>query len=193
MSASTYKSSCACGAVELEISGEPAAQVYCHCDSCRSWLNAPLHAAALWPLKVVKVVKGADNLGLYKRTVSNALRWLRTQQQPDGSLGFHEAGDHGGMYNHALATMALAELYGTSRDFTLRRAAESAVAFCLKAQNPNLGWKYRIKQGKNDTSVTGWMVLALKAEQALSQELRRPQQEPRIERCGDGKGEAVLS
>jgi len=64
----TYKSGCACGAVELEITGDPAVQAYCHCHSCRSWLGAPIHAAALWPAQNVKVVKGADNLGLYKRT-----------------------------------------------------------------------------------------------------------------------------
>ena len=109
--------------------------------------------------------------GPFKLTVHNALRWLRAQQQSDGSLGFHEAGDHGGMYNHALATMALAELYGTSRDFTLRRGAQRAVDFCVKAQNPNLGWKYRIKEGKNDTSVTGWMVLALKAAKTAGLEV----------------------
>jgi hypothetical protein len=63
-----YKASCACGAVQLEITGDPAVQAYCHCNSCRSWLSAPIHAAALWPAPNVKVVKGADNLGLYKRT-----------------------------------------------------------------------------------------------------------------------------
>ncbi|HVN42070.1 MAG TPA: GFA family protein [Steroidobacteraceae bacterium] len=64
----TYKASCACGAVELEITGEPAVQVYCHCESCRRWLSAPIHAAALWPSPAVKVVKGAENLSVYKRT-----------------------------------------------------------------------------------------------------------------------------
>jgi hypothetical protein len=68
MTTGTYKGSCACGAVELEISGDPAVQVYCHCHSCRSWLSAPIHAAALWPTPSVKVTKGADNLGTYKRT-----------------------------------------------------------------------------------------------------------------------------
>ena len=68
MPTQTYKSGCACGAVELEITGDPAVQAYCHCHSCRSWLGAPIHAAALWPAQNVKVVKGADNLGHYKRT-----------------------------------------------------------------------------------------------------------------------------
>jgi len=68
MADKTYKATCACGAVELEITGEPAVQAYCHCNSCRSWLSAPIHAAALWPAPNVKVVKGAENLSLYKRT-----------------------------------------------------------------------------------------------------------------------------
>jgi hypothetical protein len=68
MPTQTYRSGCACGAVELEISGAPAVQAFCHCHSCRSWLAAPIHAAALWPAQNVKVVKGADQLGVYKRT-----------------------------------------------------------------------------------------------------------------------------
>jgi hypothetical protein len=41
---------------------------YCHCSSCRGWLGAPLHAASLWPQDKVRIVRGADRLGLYKRT-----------------------------------------------------------------------------------------------------------------------------
>jgi hypothetical protein len=53
---------------QVEITGEPAVKAYCHCNSCRSWLSAPVHAAALWSSQNVKVTKGADNPGLYKRT-----------------------------------------------------------------------------------------------------------------------------
>ncbi len=99
--------------------------------------------------------------GSFKRVVARGLRWLRAQQQADGSLGFHEGG-HGGAYNHAIATLALVEAYHLSRDFTLRKQAQAAVDFCVAAQNPGLGWKYEVRGGRNDTSVTGWMVLALK-------------------------------
>jgi hypothetical protein len=61
-------SRCMCGAVQLELSGEPGVMAYCHCESCRGWLGAPVHAASLWPSASVKIVKGADQLGLYKRT-----------------------------------------------------------------------------------------------------------------------------
>jgi hypothetical protein len=59
---------CFCGAVEIAIDGEPAAQAYCHCSSCRGWLGAPIHAAALWPTPSVKVTKGADRLGMFAKT-----------------------------------------------------------------------------------------------------------------------------
>ena len=68
MATETRKSGCACGAVQVEISGDPAVQAYCHCSSCRGWLGAPIHAATLWPTPSVNVVKGADKLGLYKKT-----------------------------------------------------------------------------------------------------------------------------
>jgi len=64
----TRKSTCFCGAVELEITGDPQVQAYCHCSSCRGWLGAPVHAATLWPTPNVKVVKGADKLRTYKKT-----------------------------------------------------------------------------------------------------------------------------
>ena len=77
MNAKTYTSGCACGAVQLEISGDPAVSAYCHCNDCRAWLGAPVHAAALWPSNSVKVVKGADNLGMYKRTENSHRQFCR--------------------------------------------------------------------------------------------------------------------
>jgi hypothetical protein len=32
----THKGECFCGAVKVEVSGEPEAMGYCHCRSCRS-------------------------------------------------------------------------------------------------------------------------------------------------------------
>jgi hypothetical protein len=78
MSNTTYKASCICGAVQLEISGDPAVQAICHCSSCRGWLSAPLHAAALWPTPSVKVVKGADNLGLYRKTENSHRQFCKS-------------------------------------------------------------------------------------------------------------------
>ncbi|MGE0708110.1 MAG: prenyltransferase/squalene oxidase repeat-containing protein [Planctomycetota bacterium] len=98
--------------------------------------------------------------GHFKRTVNKGLMWLKRQQKADGSIAFSHGEE---IYNHAIGTMAICEAYAVSRDFTLKRYAEKAIEFCIKAQNPNLGWQYGVKTGKNDTSVTGWMVLAMKA------------------------------
>ena len=46
--AATHKGECFCGAVHVEVSGEPEAMGYCHCQSCRSWSAAPVNAFTLW-------------------------------------------------------------------------------------------------------------------------------------------------
>jgi len=40
---SSHPGRCFCGAVEIEASGAPAATGLCHCESCRTWLGAPVH------------------------------------------------------------------------------------------------------------------------------------------------------
>jgi hypothetical protein len=80
------------------------------------------------------------------------------------------------IYDHAIATMAMGELLIMSGDVIgLRRSVTDAVKLCLRAQNDGFGWRYGIKPGDNDTSVTGWMVLALKT--AKSADLDIPKEE----------------
>ena len=59
---------CFCGAVEVEVSGEPAGMGYCHCRSCRSWSGGPVNAFSLWPPAQVKITKGADKVGTFNAT-----------------------------------------------------------------------------------------------------------------------------
>jgi hypothetical protein len=68
MAEATYTSGCLCGAVKVAITGDPAVQAFCHCASCRGWLGAPIHAAALWPTPNVNVTQGADKLAVFKKT-----------------------------------------------------------------------------------------------------------------------------
>jgi hypothetical protein len=63
-----HKGKCFCGAVELEVSGAPAAMGYCHCESCRSWSAGPVNAFTLWTPDQVKVTKGAEHIGHYQKT-----------------------------------------------------------------------------------------------------------------------------
>ena len=71
----SHNGSCFCGAVEVTVSGEPAAMGYCHCDSCRHWSAGPVNAFTLWPPEAVKVTKGADKLGSYNKTPQSNRRW----------------------------------------------------------------------------------------------------------------------
>jgi hypothetical protein len=73
---------CACGAVKLEIRGEPAVMAYCHCESCRGWLGAPVHAASLWPTPNVTVTEGEALLGTYKRTEASHRRFCTSCGAP---------------------------------------------------------------------------------------------------------------
>jgi hypothetical protein len=68
MSDETYKAACFCGSVELEVSGTPLFVGFCHCESCRTWLGAPINAATLWPIDSVRILKGEQLLATYKKT-----------------------------------------------------------------------------------------------------------------------------
>ena len=66
--ATSRKGECFCGAVKLEVSGEPEAMGYCHCRSCRSWSGGPVNAFSLWKPENVKVTAGAENIASFKKT-----------------------------------------------------------------------------------------------------------------------------
>jgi hypothetical protein len=74
----TYSGSCFCGAVQLTVSGEPAAMGYCHCESCRSWSAAPVNAFTLWKPEAVKITRGADKIGTFNKTPRSSRKWCKT-------------------------------------------------------------------------------------------------------------------
>ncbi|MGH6854798.1 MAG: GFA family protein [Aestuariivirga sp.] len=63
-----HAGTCFCGAVTIEVTGAPEAMGYCHCSSCRSWSAGPVNAFTLWKPENVKVTKGAQFLGHFKKT-----------------------------------------------------------------------------------------------------------------------------
>jgi hypothetical protein len=99
--------------------------------------------------------------GEHREAVGRALRWLVQQQdRKTGIVG--ERMGHFWIYGHAIATIALAEALVFSDDPALRAAAERAVEVVHRARNPYGAWRYDLPPiGENDTSITGWMVVAL--------------------------------
>jgi hypothetical protein len=97
----------------------------------------------------------------YREAVSKAIDWLLSVIQPDGDL--RQGNFTNGMYSQGIGTMGLAEAYGLSKDERLRKPAQAAVDFIIKAQDARGGgWRYVPGQA-GDMSVFGWQVMALKS------------------------------
>jgi hypothetical protein len=97
--------------------------------------------------------------GPFKDTIRRGLDWLKAKQSPEGDL----RSGAGNMYSHAIATMALCEAYGLTKDPTLQKPAQRAIDFIVKAQNKeDGGWRYAPGE-PGDTSVFGWQLFALRS------------------------------
>ena len=67
---------------------------------------------------------------------------------------------------HSIAAFALCEAYAFTRDPLLREPAQRAIEFTVRTQNPEKGgWRYEPypDSGDVDTSVFGWMLMAIKS------------------------------
>src|SRR6266550_3338872 len=62
----THTGGCYCGAMEIEVRGEPLEMGYCHCENCRRYSAAPVSAFTLWKKDNVRLTKGAEFLGRFK-------------------------------------------------------------------------------------------------------------------------------
>jgi len=110
---------------------------------------------------------GAGNTashGKYKQVVRKGLKFLSSVQDPESGC-FGELNSHQHfLYDHALATLAMTEGYGLSRWPTMREPAQAGIRFIAAARNPYKAWRYAYPaDGKNDLSITGWMVMCLKS------------------------------
>jgi hypothetical protein len=55
---SSTRIQCSCGAVEIQLSGRPLLQYFCHCDDCQA-VHGKAYACALYPASAVSVA-GAE-------------------------------------------------------------------------------------------------------------------------------------
>ncbi len=61
------RAACRCGAVEIEISGEPVAQFYCHCDDCQIVHGAAYVPESVYAADAVRIVRGEPAAWTLKR------------------------------------------------------------------------------------------------------------------------------
>jgi hypothetical protein len=69
----------------------------------------------------------------------------------------------GTMYEHGLATLALAEMYGMDPDPELEEKLRKAVDLIMRAQGPVGGWNYGPSAADGDLSVSVMQIVALRA------------------------------
>ena len=83
--------------------------------------------------------------------------------------------DGSSMYGQALATIALCEAYGMTRDDELQVPAQRALDYIAYAQDlKSGGWRYNPGE-PGDTTVTGWMLMALKSGQMAKLNIQSPE------------------
>lgn len=115
------------------------------------------------------IEKGRSPEGL-EEAVEKAGNYLVDAQDVDGFFGPRSR--HRFTYDLAVSTLALSEavVKGKSKP-RFKAALKSAVAACTNARNPYKGWRYDVRPGDNDSSVTGWMLLALRNAEAAGIEV----------------------
>ena len=82
-----YQGQCFCGAVDIEVTGEPEGMGYCHCLSCRSWSGGPVNAFTLWKPEAVKVTAGGEYVATFEKTP-------QSQRQYCAKCGGHLMANH---------------------------------------------------------------------------------------------------
>jgi len=107
--------------------------------------------------------------GEFRHVVRQGLRYVRGLQQDDGRFTARlvPGRDPFLMYNQAICTIVLAEACAMTDDASLRPAIRRSIDFIRHTQQSGGGWDYgTARTQRNDTSVTGWVVMALKSAQA---------------------------
>jgi hypothetical protein len=59
---------CLCGGIQIELSGDPIAQFYCHCDDCQAVHGAAYVPIAMYPARAVVVRQGTPKMWARKTT-----------------------------------------------------------------------------------------------------------------------------
>jgi hypothetical protein len=99
--------------------------------------------------------------GEFGKNVSAGTQYLLDQIGPEGLFANRNSGQY--MYGHGIASIALAEIYGQTRNPTMKPKLEKIIRLIIASQNREGGWRYRPVPSDADISVTVLQVVALRA------------------------------
>ena len=108
----------------------------------------------------------SDDANGFGKVVAAGLRYLKNVQDAEGCFGNRSSGHY--VYNHAIAALAMVEAYGMTGSSVYKNPTQKALDFIVVARNPYFAWRYGVKPGDNDTSVSGWMMMALKSAKLIN-------------------------
>lgn len=94
--------------------------------------------------------------GRYQAVVARGLDFLVRKQTAKGNF-------HDNAYENALATIAVVECFGLTKDTGLQLPALAAARYIIESQSRDGSWGYAANAEKGDTSISGWQFTALKA------------------------------
>jgi hypothetical protein len=107
----------------------------------------------------------------FAKVVRRGLAYLKNAQDPEGCFGPRSSQHY--IYNHATASLAMVEAYGMTESNIYKGPAQKALDFISLSRNPYFVWRYGVKPGDNDSSVTGWMMMALKSAKLINQDAQK--------------------
>lgn len=98
-----------------------------------------------------------ENGVLKPGVLKRAKKYILATAQGSGYISFSS------MYEHGLATLALAEMYGMDPDPDLEEKTRKAVDLIVRTQSPAGGWRYSPTPGDQDLSVSVMQIVAMRA------------------------------
>ncbi len=114
------------------------------------------------------------NRGVHGRVVARGIDYVLGHAQLNGLISNPKDTAHGPMYEHAMSTLMLAEIWGMYHRPGVLDALQRAVDLILSCQNDEGGWRYEPRPADADISVTVMQLVALRA--AKNAGLRVPRQ-----------------
>ena len=105
MTTPVYEGRCFCGAVRIEVRGDPFLAGFCHCQDCRDWSNAPVTSFAMWSPEAVTITHGTEDIARYSRIPETPRAWCARCGSHIGAFRDQYDPPHIAMLPHMLPTL----------------------------------------------------------------------------------------